>query len=165
MSGYISPSAANITFTVSNYSRATNTPFATLQYVFSGLAWQEGAKLNTSGIHPTTTGQSKAVVASPANPTSTSSSSHPYSTIVGSAIGGGLLLLLIFIGLSFCFCCKVSMARQNRKKQKKLDRAFERQQQQARQLGAPVVYAPGQYEMHPQISAPGYNQPPGYAQK
>jgi len=164
MSGYISPSAANITFTVSNYSRDTDTPFATLQYVFSGFAWQEGAKLNTSGMHPTTTGQSKAAVASPANPTS--SSSHPLSTIVGSAIGGGFLLLLIFIGLIFCFCCgKVSMARQNRKKQKKLDRAFERQQQQGRQLGAPVVYAPGHYEMQPQISAPGYNQPPGYAQK
>jgi len=157
VSGHVSPTAANITFTVSNYSVGSSTPFANLQYTFSGAAWADGAKLNTSGTHPTTTGESKAVTAPPSATSSSSSSgaSGISHTIIGAAAGGGLLLLLIIVCLAFCFCCgKASMMRKNRKRQRNLDQQYQQQRRAQEQNTPLVVYAPGQYQM----------QPPKYAQ-
>jgi hypothetical protein len=159
MTGHVSPSAASITFTVSNFSLGSNTPFANLQYTLTGTAWSAGAKLNTSNIHPTTTGQSKAVVPPPATTSgsSGSSSSGVSTTVIGAAAGGGILFLLIVIGLAFCFCCgTASNASRRMRQQRRLDKEFQRQQQQSQQQNTPVVvYAPGQYPMqHVQPTKP-----------
>jgi hypothetical protein len=152
MSGHVSPTDANVTFTINNYHSGSATPFATLQFSFTGKAWKDGAQLVTTSDHPTTTGQAKvAKAASPSGtPTDTSTStSKPLSTIIGAAAGGGILILLIVIGLVFCCCCGtvLNCFRRN-KQQSQINQQWQHQQQQQ---APPVVQYPtgGQYAAPP----------------
>jgi hypothetical protein len=155
MSGHVSPTDANITFTWTNYRQGSGDPFANLQFVFAGTSWKDGAQLVATGTHPTTTGQAKAAKAAAPSGTSTdTSSSTPkaLSTIIGAAAGGGILILLIVIGLVLCCCCGTALSCFRRKKQQ--TQMNQQWQQQQQQQAPPVV----QYPTGAQYSAP---PPPG----
>jgi hypothetical protein len=174
MTGHISPTDANLTFTISNFHSGSAAPFATLEFVFSGKAWKDGAQLVTTGDHPTTTGQAKAAkAASPSGTSTSTSTSKPLSTIIGAAAGGGVLILLIVIGLVFCCCLGSVMSCFRRKKQQsQMNQQWQQQQQQQAppvvQYGSAGQYtappppaASAQYGARPQGQPQAY--PPAYA--
>jgi hypothetical protein len=108
LTGHVSPTKADVTFTVTTFHWGSDPPFATLQYVFSGQPWKDGAQLVTTGDKPTTTGALKMALPGASTAPNATSTGTPAAdgmkTIIGAVTGGGVLVLVIAIGIVLCCC-------------------------------------------------------------
>jgi hypothetical protein len=95
MAGHISPAQVDVMFTVANFHVGSAAPFATLQYVFSGQPWKDGAQLVTTGDHQATTGHSKEII--PSAPRNRN------IALIGSI--AGCVTVLIIVAMLIVFCC------------------------------------------------------------